>query len=57
MVSTWPMPMKRSRVFTMQAIINENVENSAEPTTIIAATARILAGENEMSMPIAMARR
>jgi hypothetical protein len=27
MVSTWPTPMKRSRVFTMHAMISENVED------------------------------
>jgi len=41
----------------MQATISEKVENNAEPTTIIAAAPRILAGSKEMAMPIAMASR
>ena len=44
MVSTWPMPMKRSRVLTMQAMISDSVENSPEPSTMAAATPRILSG-------------
>ena len=31
MVRTWPMPMNRSRVRTMQAMISENEANSADP--------------------------
>ena len=27
MVSTWPKPMKRSRVFTMHAIMSEKAED------------------------------
>jgi phenylpropionate dioxygenase-like ring-hydroxylating dioxygenase large terminal subunit len=30
MVKIWPMPMKRSRVLTRQAIISENVEKTDE---------------------------
>ena len=38
---SWPMPMKRSRDFTRQAMISENVEKIAEPSITPNSTARI----------------
>ena len=47
-VSTWPIPMKRSRVFTMHAMTSENVEKVAEPRTTISSTATIAFGANRL---------
>ena len=44
MVRNWPMPMNRSRVFTMQAMISEKVEKSAEARTISTVTPRMWPG-------------
>ena len=52
MVSTWPMPMKRSRVFTRQAMISENVEKTAAPSMTAASDA-----ERGQRVPVDAARR
>ena len=41
MVSTWPIPMKRSRVFTMQATDSENMAKMADPSVTINITPRM----------------
>src|ERR1019366_2018966 len=51
MVRTWPIPMNRSRVFTMHAMIRDSVENSAEPSIMAAATPRMLRGLRLMPTP------
>ena len=50
-VRTWPMPMKRSRVLTRQAMISEKVEKSAAPRITASSTPSSASGCQFMLTP------
>ena len=56
MVKIWPIPMKRSRVLTRQAMISENVENKAEANIATTTTNVRFMGLQFMPTPISTAR-
>ena len=57
MVSTWPMPMKRSRVLTRQAMTSEKVEKIAAPSTMKSSIPARAPGESRRWAPMRTASR